>query len=93
MQSVHFLMHLHPLFGDIQHPVEKGGVVRCKFRLGMIVSVKADREAMRVLPEHTNNSRRIPPVVVRNERDSCMKIVLLHQTEQGLEIQITIVLP
>ena len=93
MQSRHLFMHLHPLFGDTKYPVEKGGVARRKFRLGVIIPVKADREAMGVLPEHPNDSRRIPPVVVRDERDSRMKIVLFHEAEQGFEIQITIVPP
>ena len=59
----------------------------------MIISVEADRKTVGVLPEHPNDSRRIPPVVVRDERDSRMKIVLFHKAEQGFEIQITIVPP
>ena len=57
----------------------------------MVISVEADRKTVGVLPEHPNDSRRIPPVVVRDERDSRMKIVILRKSEQEFEIQITVV--
>jgi hypothetical protein len=67
MQPGHLFMHLHPPFGDTKYPVEKGSVGRCKLRLSVIISVKADREAMGVLTEHPSDLRRTPSIVVRDE--------------------------